>query len=509
MGGMCLPPSISSDRPSPLPAGLLVIGVLLLSGSPRLYGIEETGAKSRETVLDRVVHLEKELQEVPAVPPLCDSFKGDKRRINVGDCELYCETEGQGLPLVLINGGPGATHHGFHPHFSRAAQFAQVVYYDQRGCGVSEYKAGSGYRVDQAVDDLDALRAALKIDRWVVLGWSYGGLLAQCYCVKYPERVAGLVLLCASPAMPLSLNRTRQYDFLSKEELKRIGEIQRTPQLSIEKLVYNAHLNGDWKRQAFYRPSPEELARMARYEWKHDPVFRNQICGDMGNVNLRSAYKNCPLPILILEGAMDLTWNTDKLEKFQQCFPGAKLVRFERSAHSPFADEPEAFFPALRDFMKNLPKGTAADVARWKKDMADRRLQEEADDRKVSQAITFRTAEKAPEGFVSWTFFWQAPKTDEGAKLGFLVQDGEGKTYYQSDKPHLLPAGQGIRSDWKKGFAGGDPKDLWGKHIAFTIRVTKGQMEFPPDARFRFEFRDEQNRPIKKIDAGRGTDPPL
>ena len=44
--------------------------------------------------------------------------------------------------LVLIHGGPGGTHHYFHPWFSRAAGFARIIYYDQRGCGLSEFAPG-------------------------------------------------------------------------------------------------------------------------------------------------------------------------------------------------------------------------------------------------------------------------------------------------------------------------------------------------------------------------------
>ncbi|MDD2706821.1 MAG: alpha/beta hydrolase [Verrucomicrobiae bacterium] len=483
------------------------ISLLLLGGLASATGAGENGIKNRETVLDRAVHIEKNLQEIPEVPPLCDSFKGQKQRINVGGCELYCEMEGQGTPLVLINGGPGGTHHGFHPCFSRAAEFAKVVYYDQRGCGISDYKKGDGYTADQAVNDLDALRAALKIDKWIVLGWSYGGFLAQHYAVKYPERVAGMALVSARCALPLSPGKSRQGEFLSNEEIKRIGEIRQIKDLPLEKLVYNTHLNGDWKRQSFYRPTTEQLARMARYEWKHDPVFRNEISRTIRPAGPRGTFDKCPIPILIMEGKMDLTWNTDKPEKFQKCFPGSKLTMFERSAHAPFEDEPGAFFASLRDFVQNLPKVTDAAASQWKEAVAEQKRMEEENDRKVSQEITFRTAEKAPANFVAWTFFWQAPGTCEGAKLSVLVRDEDKNVCDQTKKPFLLSAGEKIRSDFRKEYTGKDPKDLWGKDITFTIRVTKGKMEFPPEAGFYFEFRDENNQPIKKINALRETGP--
>ena len=53
-----------------------------------------------------------------------------------------------------------------------------MIYYDQCGCGQSDYHPGAGYTPAQAVDDLGQLRAALRLDRWAVLGWSYGGAVA-------------------------------------------------------------------------------------------------------------------------------------------------------------------------------------------------------------------------------------------------------------------------------------------------------------------------------------------
>jgi proline iminopeptidase len=343
-------------------------GLSTLHGSP---GSEP----QRETVLDRRVHLEPGILEVPIVPPWCDELKLDKRRVKIGDCELYCEIEGHGLPVVLINGGPGGTHHYFHPYFGRAAEFATVVYYDQRGCGQSDYRKGKGYTIDQAVDDLDKLRQALEIDRWIVLGWSYGGVLAECYTIKYPEHAAGLVLVGASDdGMRLALQPTRQYDFLSPEERKRIAEVHSNRSLPLAQAGFNAHLNGDWKRQNYYRPAREELARAALYGWKHDPAFRREVQETLEPLDLRGLFEGCPVPMVLLEGKHDLTWGADKPEKFARCFPGSRLVRFDASAHAPFVDETDKFFAVLREFVSQLPAQPAG-VARWRQQISARQAE--------------------------------------------------------------------------------------------------------------------------------------
>jgi hypothetical protein len=77
---------------------------------------EQHGNEARESIFDRVAHIEKALVlDVPQAPRLDVGMSIAKQRINVGDADLYAEQEGSGMPLVLIHGGPGATHHYFHP----------------------------------------------------------------------------------------------------------------------------------------------------------------------------------------------------------------------------------------------------------------------------------------------------------------------------------------------------------------------------------------------------------
>ena len=331
-------------------------------------------AERRETVLHRKIHIEKQVfLEIPQAPRLCDAIGAEKRRVDVGDCELYCEVEGKGVPLVLLHGGPGATHHCFHPHFSRAKGFAQVIYYDQRGCGLSDYKKSNGYTVDQAADDLENLRRALKLEKWVVLGHSYGGLLGQYYATKYPDSLGGLVLVGSSPGMHVTLGPTRQEDFKSPEEKRRIAEVRgicRQRGLPVPCHLYNAFLNGDWKRQYFHRPSKERIAQIARYEWKHDPHFRGMMGRSIARTDLEGAFNGCPIPTTIIEGKWDLTWNTDKPEKLRRNHPGAKLYIIQMAGHCPFEDDPEGFFQILRQRHARVSGTSPAELAAWKQHLA-------------------------------------------------------------------------------------------------------------------------------------------
>jgi len=357
---------------------LIVILLFLTAGACQRKDTE-TSDKKRESILDQVVVIVPELiTEIPGVTRWCDQLDLVKQRINVGDAELYVEEEGKGTPLILINGGPGGTHHGFHPWFSRAKDYARVIYYDQRGCGLSDFKPGeNGYSVDQAISDLDAIRKAKNIDKWVVLGYSFGGFLAQYYTSNYPQHVAGLILLGASPGMWTDTGRSRQNQFLSDRErarmdeiYKQLRELDKKKNLShreyIQLLVYNNHINGDWKRQGFYKPSRERIAQIALYEWDHDNNFNSILYDSMSRVDLTGAFAVNPVPTLILEGKWDLTWGKEKPGILGKNHPNAKMVIFENAGHGIYDEATEKFFTVLKDFIQHLPRVPDADIAAYK-----------------------------------------------------------------------------------------------------------------------------------------------
>ena len=98
----------------------------------------------RETVLDRVVRIEKEpILDIPDIPRWYDRLDLTKSRVNIGECELYVEKAGEGMVMVLLHGGPGGTHHSFHPEFSRAIGSASTII-NQRGKKSLELLCTSG-----------------------------------------------------------------------------------------------------------------------------------------------------------------------------------------------------------------------------------------------------------------------------------------------------------------------------------------------------------------------------
>jgi len=326
----------------------------------------------RESILDGISHVEDSIYyKIDSLPMLCEKLKMKSQFIDIGGCKLFCEVAGKGIPLVVINGGPGGTHHCFHPWFKEAESFSKVIYYDQRGCGQSDYIQEDGYTFRQAIDDLDKMRQKLNIDKWIVCGYSYGGALAQYYTISYPHHVSGLVLIGSTPLLGSDIpSGSRQQMFITEEERQKINEIYslyRNDKLTDLQLMYNKEINGDWKRQHFYRPAKDEIIRQSLYEWVHDNDFRQRVGWGYKEYNFKDVFTDCPIPTMMCEGKWDLTWVEEKKDIFRKNFPLAQFVLFENSGHTIFSEEPDLFFLKLKEFTDNLTPLPETAVSAWKK----------------------------------------------------------------------------------------------------------------------------------------------
>ncbi|KRS19344.1 prolyl aminopeptidase [Roseovarius indicus] len=121
----------------------------------------------------------------------------DRRMMDVGDGHtIYVEQSGnpEGKPVVVLHGGPGG---GCSPAMRRYfdPKVFRIVLFDQRGCGRSKPHASVEANTTwHLVDDIEKIRGALGIERWIVFGGSWGATLALIYAQAHPDRAVHLVL---------------------------------------------------------------------------------------------------------------------------------------------------------------------------------------------------------------------------------------------------------------------------------------------------------------------------
>ncbi len=137
-------------------------------------------------------------------------------------------------PVVFLHGGPGMyTTEAARSKGAvlRAAGF-NTIYFDQAGGGLSDRIPAVEYTMQRAVDDVEALRIAMKIDRMVIWGSSYGAEVAALYARRYPDRLAGLIL--SSPGSYPGTDGKRDYSVTNRGRVtmspalgKAVGQIDR------------------------------------------------------------------------------------------------------------------------------------------------------------------------------------------------------------------------------------------------------------------------------------------
>ena len=127
-------------------------------------------------------------------PPLEPHTKG---WLDVGDGhQIYWEVSGNpnGQPAVFLHGGPGGACHSDHRRLFNPNIY-KIILFDQRGCGRSiPHAMIEANSTAHLVADLEHLRSHLAIERWLILGGSWGATLALAYAQAFPARVEALVL---------------------------------------------------------------------------------------------------------------------------------------------------------------------------------------------------------------------------------------------------------------------------------------------------------------------------
>ena len=277
-------------------------------------------------------------------------------RVNIGDVRLFFDVEGAKLrpdgakmreapTIVLLHGGPGFDHSNFKPDFSPMAEIAQVVYLDHRGNGRSDRGDRSKWNLAQWGDDVRSFCEALEIERPIVMGVSFGGMVAMSYATRHPEHPGKLVL--SSTAAVSRQDR-------SLEMFERLGgaEVREAARRFFENPVAETMADYQKKCMPLYnrtRSGPESVLRS---------VMNLELMGDFfkresHTFNFLPDLGRIKCPTLIAAGELDpILPVADSKDIAAAMAPGvAKLEVFENAGHGAHRDQPDRFFKVLSEFI--------------------------------------------------------------------------------------------------------------------------------------------------------------
>ncbi len=282
---------------------------------------------------------------------------------------LFYKVVGKGPEsLIVLHGGPGNTMFSILPDLEPLTKDHRVIYYDQRGNGLSELVDDEEQlAISKHIEDLEAVRRHFNLEKVTLLGNSWGGLLASLYAIANPDRVERLVL--HSPASP-SFNMLREstpfiYQRIPPENLSRFQSMSvpavwrsaRDP-LALCRRFYDLLLPvyfSDVDRAAKMRGDvcygPQEAVR-------RQPTVNKIIWESLGEWDLLSDLESLNIPTLVIHGSYDMI-PIDSSIAWAKALPDARLLVIEDSGHMTHIEQPDIFFPAVLKFLsRNWPENS-------------------------------------------------------------------------------------------------------------------------------------------------------
>lgn len=251
--------------------------------------------------------------------------------------------------VFILPGGPGANH-SYYFDYDCLSKVANLIYYDPRGCGLSDEGDRSSYNINNYINDLHVIKEFLQLESFILLGKSYGAMCALGYALRFPNDVEKLIVAAGVA--------TYEFTKTAKENLFSRGTQE---QQLICQSLWQGHIKNDEHMAEYFKI----MASM--YSWKkrnEQPIDRPESTHRFSFEALNEGFSNqfslfdytCQLndiqcPTLILVGQED--WITDPIysKEMAEKIPNSALHIFKNSDHAMESDVPELFFNTIINFI--------------------------------------------------------------------------------------------------------------------------------------------------------------
>ncbi|HKV37680.1 MAG TPA: alpha/beta hydrolase [Blastocatellia bacterium] len=267
---------------------------------------------------------------------------------------IYYEVRGagaRGLPLVVVNGGPGFDHSYLHCSdvWDELARARPVVFYDQRGNGRSgALKPGQSCTLADQISDLDALIVHLGYAKVDMLGHSWGGYLSMAYSARHPERIEKLII-CDS-ASPRWQDTEFMFKYMFPDKVANEDANNLAVSLGDERAA-EENLK-TYLSMLFYSEQKRDQFLMHASEYRIDREVNRLVNQDLTRFDLNPELPKFKFPVLVLTGRYDINVAPSTAFKIHKEITGSHFVVFERSGHLPFYEEPEKFLEVVNQFLE-------------------------------------------------------------------------------------------------------------------------------------------------------------
>jgi proline iminopeptidase len=272
----------------------------------------------------------------------------------INGTELYVKQMGAGDPIVVVHGGPVLEHGYLLPHLRPLAQSHELIFYDQRLSGRSAgHVDSSTVHLATFVEDIEALRVSLGLDRIVLMGHSWGGLLAMEYAIRHGEHLTSLVLLDPMPPSAalwqreesILATRVTAEDSLDLAALRATEAFANRDPHAVEQALlisFRPQFHDRARIRDLHLYVPQDYGERSR-QFAH-------MTGDLMSFDLLDSLAQVRVPTLIVYGSDEPAAEVSGAALAAR-LPRARLVTIDAAGHFPFIEQPETFLAAVRAFL--------------------------------------------------------------------------------------------------------------------------------------------------------------
>jgi proline iminopeptidase len=286
--------------------------------------------------------------------------------VMVGGASLHTRSLGTGPIAIVLHGGPDFDHRYLLPAFDEFDDLFELVYYDQRGRG----RSANGVRAEDVtlaseLRDLDAVRRHYGSDQAILIGHSWGTVLALEYAVRYPTDVSRLVLMNPAPASAadLELLRSHYAKKLGAEALEKQRAILKSDSYAAgdpEAVAarYRIHFRPAFAGEASYKLLTAAMESEFRRQGK-EGILKARAIEDRlyldtwsrADYNLHPKLSALRIPTLVVTGLEDFI-PAGVAEHIATAIPDSTLVKIPNCGHFSYLECPTELRAALLDFMR-------------------------------------------------------------------------------------------------------------------------------------------------------------
>lgn len=258
----------------------------------------------------------------------------------------------------LTGGGPitiiAPLDFALHDALRQFSDIATIITYDGRSRGRSTKSDEKLLTIDQDVKDLETVRAHLKIEKFIPVGYSYLGKVVAMYAAAHPDRVSRVIQLGPGANRFADMPPLEQGTFGAPEaDVRKLDEL-RAANASARDIcdaflkVMSYRMVGDPKNASRFDRSACELENEQNFMATFQHLWPTILASSLTPEEM----KKITMPVLVIHGTRDRNAHYNGGRAWAAALPDARLMTVQDAAHSPWLDDPVTVFGAIRHFIR-------------------------------------------------------------------------------------------------------------------------------------------------------------